>query len=115
MLTYGKIAVNSGNLSLILVPHERKTMATREWLAKEREEKKVRLRIFAYHVSLICNMEKGETINPSPVAGLSVKITRSHDDHYRVNDKCAGNQHGAVAEFAKLVHEFALGLHPDND
>jgi hypothetical protein len=75
----------------------------------------MQLRIFAYHVACIMGDPAPAKFDLSPVEGLrvDVEIVEVPDankpeggyDHCKINGKWAGNRHGAVQEFARLVAE----------
>lgn len=71
----------------------------------------LRLSVLAYHASLIMNAEIGEEFELSPCNGVNVKVKieksqglegRIWDTVY-LNGRSAGNRHGGIKEFSKLV------------
>lgn len=77
---------------------------------------KIRLRILAYHLAVICNMKVGESSTLYPVeGGPQIAVDRTSESRYRIAGIPVGNIWGATAKFASIVHDVVDGIHPDND
>ena len=85
----------------------------------------VRLRILASHVYAICALKPGETVTLYTCGGVRAEVKcepaagdlagQWEWDQITINGFSVGNRSGACVELAKMVHEVADGIHPDND
>ncbi len=76
----------------------------------QEKDRKMRLSIFAYHVSSIMNDTGEFGLHPCHGVDVNVRIEKGVDgignewDSVYIDGKCAGNRHGGVQRFTEIVN-----------